>query len=296
MTAQPAAAATAAPPDRSEDDTLLYVYGVTAKAQDFAALPRIEGLAPDHPVGFRICDDLVAVVSEVPKTDFSQEALKAKLQEAPWAEARVLDHHRVLMALSDVPLLPFKFCTVFTDARSLRQTLRRHAAALDATLGKVAGAWEWGVKVFVDYAALGRHVRSTDPCLVTLTRKCRSAGPGTAFFLKRRLEQMAHDKAAAIAGRWTQTIHATIAGEARAAAAQPPQPRSLHGRAADMLLNAAYLVPRAAELPFHRVIEQVAGGYADTGLEFEVIGPMPPYSFGTIDTDDKAAGTDPGQR
>ena len=296
MTAQLAGAATPASSHGSDGDTLLYVYGVTAKAQDFAELPRIEGLSPGHPVCFQICDDLVAVVSEVPKSDFSQEALKAKLQEPPWAQARVLDHHRVLMALSEVPLLPFKFCTVFADARSLRQALRRHATNLDTTLGKVAGAWEWGVKVFVDYEVLGRHLRSTDPHLVALTQKCRSAGPGTAFFLKRRLEQMARDAAAANAGRWTQTIHATIAGQARAAATQSPQPRSLHGRAADMLLNGAYLVPRTAELPFHRAIEHVASGYRDTGLEFEVIGPMPPYSFGTIDADDKAAGTDPRPR
>ena len=296
MTPQPAGATTSAPPDRSDGDTLLYVYGVAAQVQDFAELPIIEGLVPGHPVRFQICDTLVAVVSEVPKAEFSQDALKAKLQETPWAQARVLDHHRVLMALSDVAVLPFKFCTVFADARSLRHALQRHAADLDATLGKVAGAGEWGVKVFVDQEMLGRHVRSTEPCLVALTQKCRSAGPGTAFFLTRRLDQMAQDTAAAIVGQWTQTIHATIAGEARAAATQAPQPRSLHGRAADMLLNAAYLVPRTAELRFHRAIEHVARGYRDTGLEFEVIGPMPPYSFGTIDAEDTATAADPRPR
>ena len=295
MTPQLVAATTSAPPDRHDGDTLVYLYGVTSRVRDFASLPAVDGLTPDHPVRFQICDGLVAVVSDVPKADFSQEALRTKLQDPPWAQARVLDHHRVLMALSEAPLLPFKFCTVFADARSLRHTLRRHATDLAATLEKVEGAWEWGVKVFVDYEVLGRHVRSTDPCLVTLTRKCQSAGRGTAFFLTRRLEQMARDRAAEVAGRWAQTIHADIAGQARAAATQSPQPRDLHGRGADMLLNAAYLVPRSAEMQFHRAIENVARSHGETGIEFEVIGPLPPYSFGTIDADDKAAGADPRQ-
>ena len=282
------------PAAKAAGDMLIYVYGVARpSADDPEPLSTIDGLIPDRPVRFIACDGLAAAVSEVPTAEFGETALKQKLQDVAWAKARVVDHHRVLMALPQATVLPFKFCTVFSDGQALIRALKQHGKNLKTAFDAVDGAREWGLKLFVDPDALGRHVRMTAPHLVQLTRKTGTASPGTAFFLKRRLADMVTETAAKTAGQWAQSIHKAVAQAAKAAAEQPVQPPSLHGRGTDMVLNAAYLVPRKAEGAFHRAIETVARRHAGTGLDFDVIGPMPPYSFVTIEAGLGAAGGRP---
>ena len=278
-------------PTGHETPMLVYVYGVaSATDQDFASLPLIDGHEPDRPVRFVVSDALVAVVSTVSAAAFGRAALKAKLDDVTWAQARVLDHHRVLMALSDMPLLPFKFCTVFADETRVTEALARHSNGLAAGLAQTRDASEWGVKLFIDDAAAGRHLCATLPGLTALSRKADMTAPGTAFFLKRRLERMVRDAVDKTTGRWVQAIHTAIARKARAAAIQTLQPPDLHGRTERMVLNGAYLVPRAAEPAFHRAIDDAARRYGGRGFDVEMIGPMPPYSFVTVDANGQAVG------
>ena len=105
---------------------------------------------------------------------------------------------------------------------------------------------------------------------------------------------MVAETAAKTAAQWARTIHQSVARAARAAAEQPVQPPGLHGRATDMVLNAAYLVPRTTEAAFHRAVEAEARRHGGTGLDFDLIGPMPPYSFVTIEAGLGAAADQPG--
>ena len=272
-----------APPDPSG---LIYVYGVVQSVpDDFGTAAPIAGLDPDQPVRFVAGNGLVAVVSTVPKAVFAEAPFKEKLQDADWAKARMLDHHRVVMAMSETTLLPFKFGTVFADARALLRALDSHGEPLKSAFETVAGAREWGVKLFADANQLARYVVANDPGLAQLSRKAGKASAGTAFFLRRRVKDLAQTMAADTAQRWAQAILDGVAGAAKAAATQPLQSHDLHGRSTDMVLNATYLVPQKAELAFHRAVDAMARPYTGTGLDFEVIGPMPPYSFVTIEAD-----------
>lgn len=266
--------------------TLLYVYGVMpSMPEDLRMVAPIPGMDPDHPIRFIAGDALAAVVSAVPKASFGQAAFQENLKDPAWVQARMLDHHRVVMALSDSALLPFKFGTMFADARALLRALDGQGATLQSAFAAIAGAKEWGVKLFADADRLGRYVVANDPQLAQLSQKAAAASPGTAFFLRRRVTDLAHKIAADTARHWAAAIHDGIAPTAKAAATQPLQPREAHGRAADMVLNATYLVPQKAELAFHRAVEAMARRHRGTGLDVAVIGPMPPYSFVAIGTD-----------
>jgi hypothetical protein len=47
-----------------------------------------------------------------------------------------------------------------------------------------------------------------------------------------------------------------------------------------MILNGAYLVPRAEATAFARLVEEQQRRHA--GLELEVTGPWPPYNFASL--------------
>ena len=74
-------------------------------------------------------------------------------------------------------------------------------------------------------------------------------------------------------------IHTVLAEIARAAISNPPQRRELHGRAATMVLNGAYLVDRDRAAEFGAAVDALAAHWAPRGLEFQLTGPWPPYNF-----------------
>ncbi|RMB12375.1 GvpL/GvpF family gas vesicle protein [Eilatimonas milleporae] len=296
----------------SGEDTLVYVYGVVRTDTDRAgAAPGVDMLnGPDILTGdcqggdgqrgdgqivgggrVRLIagDGLGAVVSGVPAAVFGAGALPDRLKDSDWARARVLDHHRVLMAVTErmavagAALLPFKFCSLFSGDAAVLRALDARRADLQAALATLDGAREWGVKLFADRAVLTRHTLATAPHLAALGKRVRAASPGTAFFLKRKLDEMARETADKAAGAHAGAIHRAVAEAARDAAIQPVQPPDLHGRGEEMILNAAYLVTRQAEGAFHGAVAALARRYGQAGLHFDIIGPLPPYSFATID-------------
>lgn len=260
--------------------TLLYAYGVQRSvAHRSCDHLTIAGILPGCPVRTIFHHGLAFLVSDVPKAVFYGEAIRERLRDDAWVTARVLDHHRVLMTVPGDAVLPLQFCTLFTDRQAMAEALDRHRDDLLADLAAVHRAREWGVKLFVDYAALCRTVERTTPQLARLARRTAEATPGTAFFLKRKLDdtiwQTARDAAAARA----EAIHEGLAAAARAGVRQPVRPRTLGGRQWNMLLNTAYLVPEEAEDRFRAVIDSLAVQHQAAGLRIELVGPLPPYSF-----------------
>ena len=275
----------------STGETLLYAYGVQRSTADRSGGHlTIAGILPGFPVQAISHHGLAVLASEVPKAVFSGEAIRERLRDDAWVAARVLDHHRVLMTVPGDAVLPLQFCTLFTDRQALVGALDRRRDDLLAALAAVHRAREWGVKLFVDYAAFCRAVESTTPQLARLARRTAEAAPGAAFFLKRKLDDMTWQTALDAAAARAEAIHGGLAAAARAGGRQPIQPRTLGGRRRDMLLNAAYLVPEEAEDRFRAVIDGLAAQHRAAGLRIEVVGPLPPYSFAGMQVGDGRKG------
>ncbi len=272
-------------------ETLLYLYGVVRAEK--AGLTRDlsqAGLLPGNAVRLIPFDGLVALVSDVPKADFTEPALAERLQDQTWVRAQVLDHHRVLASLPAVPLLPFKFCTLFTDEAALLRALKRYRADLHTAFGVVEGAREWGVKLSVDYKALCAHLTASAPHLAQIARRVATVGSGTAFFLRRKLETLAREAAIESAGDRAGAVHkaldATVrASKVQAVPADASRTASDNGGGRELLSNVAYLVPLDAEERFKQAIATLARRHMSAGLSFDVVGPLPPYSFAMIAAD-----------
>jgi hypothetical protein len=72
-------------------------------------------------------------------------------------------------------------------------------------------------------------------------------------------------------------IHARLTERAAAATLGRPQDRRLSGRDAEMVLNAAYLVPREGADAFRSAVDELGRG--QEGIELELTGPWPPHHF-----------------
>jgi hypothetical protein len=72
------------------------------------------------------------------------------------------------------------------------------------------------------------------------------------------------------------SVHERLSEHASGAVLSPAQDRRLSGHAAEMVLNAAYLVARADAPAFHALVDELAARH---GVPLELTGPWPAYHF-----------------
>jgi hypothetical protein len=167
-------------------------------------------------------------------------------EQAVLAHARVVDE---LLSTNDA-VLPSRFANGFRDEAALRAAVAERAAKLQAALDQVRGNVEIGLRV------------------ITADRRDASpASSGRDYLTGRLAEVQAAERAAA-------RIHTPLAAAARASTLNV-------AATAELLLSAAYLIPRSEVDVFRARVEQLDDAHPE--LTFVCTGPWPPYSFATLD-------------
>lgn len=245
-----------------------WLYAVTAAPED-GTLPRgLTGVA-DEPVRLVESAGLAAVVGSVPLEDFGEDALRDHLEDLEWLERTARAHHRVINgAAGHGQVIPLRFATLYHDDDRVRAMLRERRDDFTATLRRVAGRTEWGVKAYVDPRSF-----LPDPEEPTGAEE----SPGTAYLLRRRAQRQDQETAHLRATERAEEIHASLAALAVATAAHPPQDSALAAYEGWMVLNNSYLVPDALGEEFTALVTDLGKRYP--AITLEVSGPWPPYSF-----------------
>jgi hypothetical protein len=261
--------------------TVWYVCAVARAAPGQAIAPPAAGILPGATARLIPHRGLAAVACEVPAALFGREALEERLKDMAWVQERVLSHQAMLAGLlGGCAFAPLQFCTVYSSAEKVAGMLAERHDDLSRILDRLAGALEWGVKVYVDPAALKAAVAASAPALQPLRQAAAKASAGAAYMLRKKLELAAEKEAERASDRCAQDSHDRLAATARAAALNAIQAPDVHGRAGwSMLLNGAYLVAMQNEPRFRAALLELKAGHSSSGFDYELTGPWPPYSF-----------------
>jgi Gas vesicle synthesis protein GvpL/GvpF len=237
-----------------------WVYGVTEGiSPTLAGESGIDGAA----VRLVRAGTLAALVSAV---DFDEDALKESLEDLERLEELARSHQEVVdRALTRGAVVPFRLCTMFEDDARVREMLEQERSRLEATLDRLRGAAEWGVKAYRER--------------LTQTAQTPTAGSGTEWLQRKRDDRAAAEAAQTATDEHIASIHTQLAEHARAAALARPHDRRLSGDEREMLLNGAYLVPLDRAEGFRAVVDELGHRHASHGLRLELTGPWAPYHF-----------------
>jgi hypothetical protein len=246
----------------------VWVYAVirAERAEDRAS--GLSGVA-DEPVRVVSADELAAVVGTVGLHEFGRHALRRNLEDLDWVAQKARAHDAVITSVARFgPVIPVRMATVYLDDARVGKLLTDRREDFEATLCRLAGRDELGVKVFADpKALLAQNGRQDD------------GGPqtGTAYLMRRRRELSSRDEAYQAAALEADRIHSTLMRYAVDGKRRPPPDSSLSGRDEVTVLNGTYLVDSDVVEQFR---ETVATLSMSTGrLSLEMTGPWPPYSF-----------------
>jgi hypothetical protein len=255
-----------------------YVYCIVGSAA--VELDGIDVAIDDaHPVTLIRHGGLGAVASEVSLEEFGEVPMRERLDDLGWLEQTARTHEQVLDGVREqTTVVPMRLCTVYRSEQSVAEMLVREAPVLEATLERLRGKTEWGVKMFVFASELAKELEQggegepEDPLA--------EARPGEAYMLNRRREALRKENVGKIVEERCEAAHGLLAAVASEAMLNRLQPAELSGHAGEMTLNGAYLVDDEEAEAFAELVERLQQEYAPA-LEVELTGPWPPYNFVT---------------
>jgi hypothetical protein len=176
-------------------------------------------------------------------------------------------------------VVPFRFGTIYLDPEKAASALALHRAELRQALDRIRDASEWGVKLYVDHDALRRWVESRSAAVRELSDTLGRASPGARFFLQKKYDRTVGGETAATIAGTLERVGRSLDGSAGESAQIEVQAAAVHGRSAEMVMNAAYLVAERSLEPFRRTIAALQEEFSACGFHLELTGPWPPYHF-----------------
>jgi Gas vesicle synthesis protein GvpL/GvpF len=208
-----------------------------------------------------------AIVGTVDLNQFGEEPLRQRLADLAWLETAARAHHQVIAAAAESgPTLPWRFATVYQGDERVTELLEQRGPQFAATLRRLAGRSEWGVK--------GYLVDQPSP---PVAPPPAAGSPGTAYLMQRRTLLLGQEDHQRRVQRDADEIYAALSRLADSALLYAAQDQRLSNRSEMMVLNAACLIPRAHAEGFEAAVTDLADRYP--GVRLEVTGPWPPYSF-----------------
>jgi Gas vesicle synthesis protein GvpL/GvpF len=276
---------TGGPEAAGAEDRAWYLYGIVRNPGLFSnqsaseVLPYPEAVSADgQSIGLMPCGPLAAVVRLVLRSEYSDQAMEARLRDATALEEMVRSHNDVIGAVHQrQAILPAKLGGIYARLDDLQDALQQGEDELRAQLDRVEGCDEWAVHLYVDRKEFEKKVASDHPSIHQAREDLARATPGRAYFLQRKL---AGDLAAATDGELSRLAREAFDGLKRLAeeAQVTPLPRSSSPPTEPVeVLRAAFLVSREKVDEFLRVADSFAADW--TGVRSEYSGPWPPYSF-----------------
>lgn len=245
-----------------------YVYAVVPAPAE-AAPPAPAGLrgVAGAPVTFVHAGAVTAAVSEVSGEEFSEEALKRRLEDLDWLAETARAHHFVVDTLATrTTVLPLRLATVYRDEARVAEVLSERQEVFTTLLDRLAGHVEWGVKVYAEAAPAAAS--SPEP------------ESGRAYLRQRRQQYHTREEvwrsAEAVVRRTEEEARALAVDRAR----HRPQSGDLAESPGENVANDAYLVPLRLAEEFRDRMLHAADGLP--GVRVEVTGPWAPYSFAVL--------------
>jgi hypothetical protein len=251
-----------AAPEESVDEDGKYVYCIirSPEDRDFGTIGIGGTGRPVYTVKYR---DLAAVVSDTPIRIYD-----------PTRE-NVLAHEFVNeTVMREFTVIPMSFGTIFRTREDIVELLRSTYKALEDVLQKMKDKIEFGLKVLWDRdAAIGR-VEEEHEEIRRLKQEIEGNAQSSTYFARMQLGRLVETALEDAANSYVADIHESLKPVAVASRSNKP----IGDR---MILNAAYLVDRAREEDFDRVVKELSQKYEHL-LSFKYTGPWPPYNFVNI--------------
>lgn len=262
----------------------LYAYGLVGEIPEPLAIAGIDKKNSVYAVegqGMRVMVSKIDIDTFQSQVKHVFSELTKSTGTAQSGTGALLQAHEDVVdtLMKSTTVVPFKFGTILKDEEAASKMLREDEEKFKQLLAKFTGRAEWGLKVYADTREFTQHIARTEPQFKDMEAQREKLSRGAAYLLGRKMEDELKNAVAARLASVSGTIFQDLAKDACEAKLNKTLPQKLTGRQKEMILNTVYLVERARVARFFRGGKRLREQYASMGLDLEVSGPWPPYSF-----------------
>jgi len=212
-------------------------------------------------------------VADAPLSRYGEAAIRRGLGDLDWVSRAAVAHESVVEAfIGATAVLPMKLFTLFTSDERALAHMRHDQRRIEGLVRRLADHVEWGVRVVLNPA--GRDGKAKTRADVTQSRPGRA---GIAYLNAKRAQRDAARKRAGHARATAAALYRKLSRRSRAAKRRAPGELPAHG--GPLLLDAAFLVPRAESRAFSAAARREQRELGRHGYGLTLTGPWPPYSF-----------------
>lgn len=209
------------------------------------------------------------VVADAPLSRYGEEQIRRGLHDMKWLSRCAVGHEAVVeRCLRARAVVPMKLFTIFENDFRAATEIERQRDEIDASMKRVAGRREWGVRV--------RALPSSGLAPKGRARRAPAGRTGASYLTaKKHVRDAAREMAARARTRVNRGFSTLAALSADARRHAPPA----GAESARLLLDAAFLVTIRGTARFRAATRRLARSLSRNGYGVEVTGPWPPYNF-----------------
>lgn len=226
-------------------------------------------------------DSLTAIVSRVPLSDYGEEGLAERLNDAAWTAIRAMRHEHVVEHFAkNTSVVPLRFGTIYLSLSGIEKMLRQNATDLTAIIERLKDREEWGVNVYCDRTVLLDKIAEVSPRLREMAESAKQASPGQSYLMQKKIDALRVDEVKVEIERCANEIEEKLKVESVGAT----KLRVLKVETTEygeLKAKFAFLVDRKNFDRFRDVAEDLAQSMQSKGIRIELTGPWPPYNFAT---------------
>ncbi|HKC64942.1 MAG TPA: GvpL/GvpF family gas vesicle protein [Pyrinomonadaceae bacterium] len=224
-------------------------------------------------------ENLAAVVSPVPLSDYGDDALQERLTDATWTAVRAMRHEKVVEHFARrTSVVPLRFGTIYLERARVEQMLSERESELRAIIEQLRGREEWGLNIYTDRVKLLENIKTISPNLRELSESAETATPGQSYLIRKKIDAMrqreAREETRRVASKVEQEL-SEISDDVRRLRVIKDEATE-HG---ELAAKFAFLVARKRFDEFRSAAERVAEDYEGAGFRLELTGPWPAYNF-----------------
>ena len=224
-------------------------------------------------------DNLAAVASPVPLSEYGEKELPAHLTDVTWTAIRAMRHERVAEHFARrASIVPLRFGTIYLERERVEQMLVERSAELMAIIERLRGREEWGLNLYFDRAKFLEKIVTFSPRLREMSREAETASPGQAYLIRKKIESLRETEARVELKRVTAKIEQEL-GSATLGVKRLRVLKDEATERGELVAKFAMLIERKGFDEFHAAAERLAGEFTDAGLQVELTGPWPAYNF-----------------
>lgn len=217
--------------------------------------------------------EIAAICRRIEIADFTNEE---NLQNPEWLIPRVLEHEKIIEKVNEnSAVFPAAFGSIFSDTATLLDLTGRNFAAIADFLSATRGLREFSVKGFLSRETAQNAILKSD--LAAEINALADLSEGKRFFAEKKL----HEAAAQTVNQRTGEICESIAAEFEAFARDSRERKIVANpeEIREAIFNWALLLDADGTAKLDAATEKFNQQHLDSGLQIEIAGAFPPFSF-----------------